>query len=300
MLTVILAIVTLLEALFSEGIAIFTFRFSVFLLVISFGVLLIRSVRKEVEQREELEVLTKELAAANTQLKKLDKAKSEFVSIASHQLRTPLTAIKGYMSMVLEGTYGKLDEKIRKPIENVYQSNERLINLINDLLSLSRIESGKVKLDLKPMDIEKIAKSVIDELDIKAKEKKLKLILEKSKQPLPKAQVDEEKIRNAILNVIDNAIRYTNKGSITFAATPMQSKLHLTISDTGEGMTKKELGELFESFTRGNAGHKNWTEGAGLGLYIARQFVQLHKGKIWAESEGEGKGSTFHIEIPVK
>ena len=297
-LTFVLAIVTLLEALFSESLNIFIFRISIFLLALSFGILLIRSVRKEVEQREQLEILTKKLEVANVELKRLDAAKSEFISIASHQLRTPLTAAKGYLSLALEGTYGKLAEKVKKPIAKVYESNERLIHLVNDLLSLSRIESGKMKLEPVDTNIEQMIESIVDELKVKATQKNLELIFQKPKSALPILRVDSEKVRNAVLNIIDNSIRYTNKGSITVHAAQLENAIRITITDTGEGMTKEEIAKLFESFSRGEAGAKLSTEGAGLGLYIAKQFVQMHKAKIWAESEGKGKGSTFYIELP--
>ena len=155
--------------------------------------------------------------------------------------------------------------------------------------------------------LQEVVQGVVDELKIKAKQKKLKLVLQKSKLPLPSFPMDAAKIRNIILNIIDNAIRYTRKGSITLYLTPQpknrvfQTKsVLITIKDTGEGMSKEELQHLFESFSRGKTGTKMWTEGAGLGLYIAKQFVQMHNGKIWAKSPGKGKGSTFYVELPMQ
>ncbi|MCH7604735.1 hypothetical protein IID24_01995 [Patescibacteria group bacterium] len=256
---------------------------------------LLQSVFKEIQRREELK-------KAYDALQELNRAKSEFISIASHQLRTPLTAIKGYISLALEGTYGKLDRKVRRPLSNVYESNERLIRLVNDLLSISRIESGKMKVELERTDIQNTIESVLEELEIKAHEKKLKLVLQKPEDTLPKIFLDQEKIRNVISNIIDNAIRYTDKGSITVRIyqQPESQTLLIKISDTGAGMTQQEISKLFESFSRGTTGTKRWTEGAGLGLYIAKQFVHMHKGKIWAESEGKDKGSTFFIELPMQ
>ena len=276
------------------------FRIGIFLGFLIGGVFLIRSVLKEVEQRERLESLTKKLELANEELKRLDKAKSEFVSITSHQLRTPLTATKGYISLVLEGTYGAIEEKFKKPLQKVYYSNERLIHLVNDLLSFSRIESGKMQLEREPVDIAEIVQSVIAELQIKAEEKELKLVLKKSTSAPSRAQLDKEKIRNVVLNLIDNAIRYTKEGSITTSITQENDTILLSVQDTGEGMTQEEIAKLFESFSRGQAGAKFSIEGAGLGLYIAKQFVEMHKGKIWAESPGKGKGSTFYVELPMK
>jgi len=258
----------------------------IFVIFLYFGYLLIKSVLLEIERREEIE--------------RISRAKSEFISIASHQLRTPLTVVKGYISMVLEGTYGKLGGKVKRPMENVYKSNERLIRLVNDLLSISRIEAGKMELKLEKISLGEIIKSVIDELKIKARKKNIYLKWERPKKALPKILIDRDKIRQVILNVIDNGIRYTNDGGVTIRLKVKNGRLTTVISDTGGGMAKHELSKLFESFSRGLTGSRLYTEGAGLGLYIARRFVEMHKGKIWAESKGSGKGSTFYIELPIK
>ena len=248
----------------------------------------------------EVEKATKELKEAYEKLKNLDRAKSEFISITSHQLRTPLAAIKGYISMFLEGTYGKLSEKIKEPMENVYKSNERLIKLVNDLLNVPRIETGKIKLELQKTSIEDVISNIINELKIEAEKKNIYLKWQEPKKPLPEILVDRDKIRQVILNLIDNAIRYTNKGGIRIIYQTANKKCQIIIADTGEGMTREEILHLFESFSRGGAGTQFYSEGAGLGLYVAKKFVEMHKGKIWVESPGKGKGSTFYIELPIK
>ncbi len=297
---IILGIILFAKIFIAPSLLMRLYEALILMVTVYFGILLIRSVRKEVEQKEELQTLTYKLERANVELKKLDAAKSEFISIASHQLRTPLTATKGYLSLALEGTYGKLSEKVREPIAKVYESNERLIRLVNDLLSLSRIESGKMKLEPVDTNIEEMIASIVDELKVKAAQKNLELIFQEPKPALPILRVDSEKVRNAVLNIIDNSIRYTNIGSITVRTAQLENAIRITITDTGEGMTKEEIAKLFQSFSRGQAGAKLSTEGAGLGLYIAKQFVQMHNGRIWAESPGEGRGSVFHIELPVR
>ena len=289
----LIGIILVIQAFAAETILMKIFGFSLFLSFSIVGYFLIKSVLREIELREELE-------AAYKELERLDKAKSEFVSIASHQLRTPLTAIKGYISILLEGTYGKLPQRAKKPIENVFKSNERLIRLVNDLLSISRIESGKLEMKRENFSLEEVIISIIDELKIKAKDKNIYVKRKKPSIPLPEVKADKNKIRQVILNIIDNAIRYTEKGGITIKSEIEDLKVKIIISDTGEGMTNEEISYLFESFSRGRAGTKLWTEGAGLGLYIAKKFVETHKGKIWAESEGKEKGSTFYIELPTK
>lgn len=259
------------------------------------GYLLVKSVLKEIKQREELQ-------QAYRKLEELDRAKTEFVSIASHQLRTPLTAIKGYISLIMENAYGKLLEKQKMPMQSIYNSNERLIRLVNDLLSISRIESGKVKAELRKDNLQDAVQGALQELDIKAKEKNLQLTFQNPKESLPPFLFDQDKIRNVVMNIVDNAIKYTSDGSIAMSIEKNQKNnmARITIKDTGEGMSHEEIEHLFESFSRGNAGNKFWSEGSGLGLYIAKEFVLMHKGKIWAESAGKGKGSTFFIEIPVQ
>jgi len=249
---------------------------------------------------KEVDKATKELKEAYEDLKRLDKAKSEFISIASHQLRTPLTAIKGYISMLKEGSFGKIPEETIKPLENVYQSNERLIKLVNDLLNVSRIEAGRLEMKFEIASLEEVIESIVEELKNEVEKKNIYLKYEKSKESLPKISIDKDKIRQAILNLIDNAIRYTERGGITVKLQVTSYKLQVIISDTGMGMTKAEISKMFESFSRGTAGTQLYTEGAGLGLYVAKKFIEMHNGKIWAESEGKNKGSTFYIELPTK
>ncbi len=290
LITVLMSLDTLVftENLISRIIKILTLAVFIY-----FGYLLIRSVTREIRQREEIE--------------KLSKAKSEFISIASHQLRTPPTAIKGWTSMVLEGTYGRIGKKIRTVLEKVYYSNERMIGLINDLLNVSRIESGTLELDLEKASLDKMISSILDELRIGADEKKLYLKWEKSKEPLPEITIDPGKIRQVILNIIDNSIKYTEKGGITVKTEQRepskqwsQGSILITIKDTGTGMTEEEIKKIFESFTRGRAGAKHLSVGLGLGLYVVRKFTELHGGKVWAESAGRNKGSTFYIELPMR
>jgi len=258
----------------------------------------VRGFSKKLER--EVEKATQELREAYEDLKKLDKAKSEFISIASHQLRTPLTAIKGYISMINEGTYGKLPENMGGPLNNIYASNERLIKLVNDLLSVSRIEAGRMETKLEKLSLESLISSVLEELSNIAKEKGLYLKWEKPKKPLPKISVDKDQFRQVVMNVIDNAIRYTEKGGITIKCEMQDAKCKIEVSDTGAGMTKAELSKMFESFSRGAAGTRLYTEGVGLGLYVARKFIEAHDGKVWAKSKGKDKGSTFYIELPMK
>ena len=266
---------------------------SVFLLFCLFGYILIKATHQEIKRREEIEKLYQEL-------KVLDKAKSEFISMASHQLRTPLTAIKGYISMMLEGSYNHFSPRAKEKLKNVLYSNERLIKIVNNLLNISKIELGKMELEKEPVQIEDLIQSCYEELKIEAEKKNLKFHFQKPKKPLPKISIDSLKIRQVILNLIDNAIRYTQKGEIEIKAKKINSRIQVSVRDTGEGLTQEEKKKIFEGFTRGAAGFTYWIEGAGLGLYIGKKYVELHQGKIWAESKGKGEGSIFLVELPIE
>lgn len=249
--------------------------------------------------QEKVAEQTKELQEAYEELKKIDRAKSEFISMASHQLRTPLSSIKGYISMILEGDYGKIEKRAKEKLENVFYSNERLIRIVNDLLDISKIELGKMELKKSPCQIEDILDSCYQEMKPEIKKKNLRFIFKKPETPLAKIEVDELKIRQVILNLIDNAIRYTRQGKIELCLEKKPDSILIFIRDTGEGLTKEEQKEIFQGFTRGSAGIDFFIEGAGLGLYVAKKYLDLHNGKIWAESKGKGKGSVFYVELPI-
>jgi len=253
--------------------------------------------------KKEVKKATTDLRQANIELRQLDQAKTEFLSIASHQLRTPLTAIRGYLSMIEEGDYGPVPEEAKETITKVYQATTRLIELTNSLLNVTRIETGKISFAPSSVDFPDLVSSVIQELKPDAEQKNLFLEYTKTKEKIPKIKIDEEKIRQVILNVLDNAIKYTTKGgvTITLKVKEKKQKLQLKIKDTGEGISSSEMDKLFRSFSRGAAGSHLYSAGAGLGLYVARRFVDIHPGgKIWAESPGRGKGSTFCLELSIK
>ncbi len=261
---------------------------------------LFQAMNKEAKQKDELMHLAEHLERANRELKKLDHTKSEFLSIASHQLRTPLTAMRGYLSMLIQGDFGPLSPKVKEVSQEVYQASLRLLKLANDLLNVSQIESGKITLVYEKTSIEKLAKSVIDELKIEADKKGLylKMIIA---EDLPEIEIDSEKIRQVLLNIIDNAIKYTKKGGVTVKIGLSGSDhVLIKVQDTGVGMTKEDIGKLFRSFSRGKAGTSLHSSGAGLGLYAARKFVDQHKGRLWVKSPGRNQGSTFFIELPIK
>jgi len=277
---------------FTDHAAIQVFKGAVLVLILCFGYFLVRSVEREIQQRERLQEIAEEL-------RRSDEAKTEFISIVSHQLRTPLNAIKGYLSLFLEGVYGKLDPKKRQPMERLYRSSERLIHLVNDLLGISRIQMGKIELEMGEVDLCEVVKSVVDEFGMVAQEKGIALHASCPAGGVPLVAGDKHKLRDCVLNLVDNAIRYTEKGSVEVSVRREMNDLVVRVEDTGPGLDADEAKTLFDSFQRGQVGRKHWTEGSGLGLYIAKEFITLHGGAIWAESPGKGLGSTFFIRIPL-
>lgn len=249
---------------------------------------------------KEVESATHDLREANAELKKLDEAKSEFISIASHQLRTPLTVIKGYASMILEGDMGKLPAgAIEDSMKKIYESNERLIALVEDLLNISRIESGRMKYDFVEENLESVVDSVIDELQMNAKAKNLYLKYDKPTVPTSKIKLDKMKLRQVAMNIIDNALKYTPTGGVTVKLFEQGDRVLMTVTDTGMGINPADLPHLFKKFTRGENSATVHTEGTGLGLYVGKMMIEEHGGTIRAESAGDNQGSTFTIELPL-
>ncbi|MES2416144.1 MAG: ATP-binding protein [Patescibacteria group bacterium] len=276
------------------------------LLIIIFGYFLIKSVQREIEQRERLEQLRLKLEetnisleSANEQLKSLDALKTEFLSLASHQLRSPLTAIIGYTSMLLDGSFGKISDKQNEAIDRVYQSSRHLAKVVEDLLNVSKIEQGGMQYIMKPFDFEKASKDLATDLSVTAEKKGLKLTFETDGKTPYMVNGDMEKIRQVILNFIDNSIKYTKEGSIKVLLSKDENTktIKLSIKDTGMGMTPENKAKLFQKFARAEGGKMN-AGGSGLGLYLAKKIIEEgHKGKVGVDSEGENKGSTFWMEL---
>jgi signal transduction histidine kinase len=287
----LIGLILLVQAIVAPSIPLKIINGTILVFFILFGYLLLRSVMREIKLKEQLEV-------ANRELERIDEAKTEFLSIASHQLRTPLTAIKGYLAMVQEGIYGQVSDSVNKVIDKVYDSNERLVRLVNSLLDISRLEMGRMQFQFEKADLDAMIESIVDELHIAAKKKGLNLVYQHTKEPLPEVTIDAEKIRQVMLNLIDNAIKYTYKGEVIIKVKRIGNKLQILVSDTGMGIARKEVNEIFKIYKRGT-GVRLFPEGSGVGLYVARKMINAHKGKIWAQSKGKGKGSNFYVELPI-
>lgn len=250
--------------------------------------------------KAEVERATHELEVANTQLRDLDKAKSEFLSVASHQLNTPLTPLRGYLSMILEGDYGKIPPKQKPILRKLEKSAVRLVGLIKNYLDISRIESGRLELNLESVNMIEMAEGLVEDLLPNAISKNLELEFRPRHKEVPHVVADRDRLRQVILNFIDNAIKYTDEGSVTVRVFEEGTEVVVAIEDTGRGLTQSEIARLFTKFTRVGGKAKFRAEGTGLGLYVAKQIVGEHKGRVEVASEGLGQGSTFSLRLPAE
>ncbi len=288
----IITATTLNQRLFSLGL---------FIYVVVFGIFLINSVKKEIKQREKIEAIEKELQRAyeiekkaNEQLKALDETKNQFFMAIQHHLRTPLTSMRGYSDLLLEGSYGKMPKKVKEVVERFKTSTLSLINMVNDFLDITQFQLGKKVVSLKEgVNLSNILKQIVSDIQLEADKKGIYLKLEKPEEDCL-ILADESKLHVALVNVFDNCVKYTEKGGVT-----IKLEIEIQVKDTGMGISKERLEKLFSSpFERTEQSKKSFATGRGIGLYLAGEIVKAHNGKLWAESEGEGKGSTFFVELP--
>jgi len=290
-----------IEILFSSGATETSYKTVMLFFLVIFSNILIKSYKEDISQKEGLIRMRKKLETNNRKLKDLDRAKDEFISIAAHQLRTPPTVIKGYLSLVRDDPNSKLDEKTKDSLSRALASNERLIELVEDILSISRIESGKMQYDFKDnQSIEKVIRELKDNFEAKAKDRGLKLKIEFPIRKLPLIVMDSARMKEVFSNLMDNAIKYTSKGHINVRCFKKGDNLRVEIADTGMGISKKEIGNLFNKFSRASNAEDISSGGIGLGIYVGRKIVEAHNGKMWAESAGLDKGSNFIVELPIK
>lgn len=319
LLSLLIIGMALMDVLNSNNLPDRIYHIFAFLILSSLSFLLVRSVLNEIKRKEQLQKMSDRLATANDQLKKLDAAKTEFISIASHQLRTPITSIKGLSSMLLEGSFGEVSKAAHEASERIYVSSEHLVNLIKDLLDVSRMESGRLNFTFENASVEDILKELNGNFILVAKMRKLNLDLKLPENPLPVIKMDTDKIRELVSNFIDNALKYTEKGGATVSAelrengvlvdergfvkagekSPYGAVVRITVSDTGIGVPKEEIPYLFKKFSRGKDESRLHVGGTGLGLYVGKAIADAHHGQTWVESDGAGKGSRFIIEIPI-
>jgi len=289
-------IFVLVRALITDSFQERNLNLTLFVLLLFIGYSLIRSVRKEVAQREQL-------AIANKQLEKLNMEKSEFLSLASHQLKHSPTIVRNYASLIMEGSYGEIPQKVKEKIGNMVETAQEQLVIIDDFLNISRIEQGRMKYDFGPVPMDKLVNELSEEFKEIAVQTKTELTHEiKGAGPFT-IRADYGKIKQVITNLINNAVEKYAKGKtvrVTLESLGEGKGIRLLVSDTGMGMSKETIARLFKRFSRAKEiGEKAQSrEGSGLGLYIAREMVLAHGGRVWAESAGDGKGSVFFLELP--
>ena len=232
-----------------------------------------------------------------SRLKELDRLKSEFVSIASHELRTPMTAIKGYVSMILDGDYGRIPQKLSEPLKDVFDSTERLIKLVNDLLNLSRIEGNRIRIELAELNPCEVVAAIGTALMPVIEAKKIKFVL----KPCSKTnvQADKQVLEQLLNNLIGNALKFTDQGSIEIFSQQNGEFLTIYVKDTGIGIAPIDQKKIFDKFEQIVSQQKGRPQGTGLGLYISRMAVRKLGGELWLESSELGKGSVFAFKLPL-
>ena len=245
-----------------------------------------------------------ELTLANKRLQNLEQAKSKFVSVTTHQLRTPLSAIKWTFHMLLNKTLGPTTPDQHTFIEKGYESTQRMIAIINDLLNIDYMQADRADYNFLPVDLPALIKSILFEFTNTAESKKITLKCDQLATPLPLVSADPIKLSMVIENLVDNAMKYTPPGGrVTVSVgdariNSVKSSLEVVVSDTGIGIPLAERDKIFHRFFRGSNAIKVQTDGTGLGLFISRDIIEKHQGAIWFESK-DGEGTQFHFTLPV-
>lgn len=230
----------------------------------------------------------------------IENIKSDFVSLASHQLRTPLSAIKWFAEMLLAQKQGKLNAKQLEYLRDIYRSNERAINLVNDLLDVSRIQEGQIHLEFRPTKVEKVIEEIIDSFNTLIKASQVSINFEILNGPLPPIETDQEKLKRIIINLLSNSIKYTPaQGNIHMAVEKSNDHLTVSVSDSGVGIPKEDQSKIFNKFFRSQNVIKLAPDGTGLGLFIAKSLVEAMGGQINFKSK-EGKGTAFYVKLPLE
>ena len=253
---------------------------------------------------------------ANDELEQLDKVKNQFLSQTQHDLRTPLTSIMGYSDLLLKGDFGKLSKKTNEAVQKIQLLTNGMIKKANNFLDLAQFQLGKSPVELKPgVEIFSILKEIQAELNFKASSRGIYLNLDEPKQEV-KISADREKLKAALFNIVDNSVKYTPKGGVSISVITnnqdtnskqisnfkfqISNSVAIIVRDSGIGIPKDKIETIFETmFERGDQAKKT-AGGVGIGLHLSTQILKAHGGKVWAESGGEGKGSTFYIELPYK
>ncbi|MDD5110823.1 MAG: HAMP domain-containing sensor histidine kinase [Patescibacteria group bacterium] len=228
-----------------------------------------------------------------------DDAQSEFITIVAHQLRTPLSAVKWVLRMLIDGDVGELTPEQKSLLLKGYQSNERMINLVNDMLNVSLIESGRLPYRFGDHQLEDVLQRALFDFIGPIQRKKITLVLNEPPKKLPLVHMDPDRIRTAVQNLIDNAVEYTPPGGrITVALKKTGRDVEIAVQDSGIGIPADQQKKIFTRFFRGENAIRTETDGSGLGLFVVSSIITKHGGRVWFESQ-ENKGTTFHCTLPT-
>lgn len=259
-------------------------------------------IQKEIKPTTEAyQKAIRELTHANLRLRQLDKAKDEFISIASHELRNPMAIIKGNISMILAGDSGEVNIEIRDVLTDMMVAVERQIRLVNELLDISRIEAGVINFNLQPsIQMGQVAQLLTSSLQSVANDQNIELKIQIPEKPLPPVQADHDKISQVLINLVTNAMKFTSMGAIVIEVKQKDDFVQACVTDTGEGIPEKQKSLLFKKFSKATAPSSGtMSAGSGLGLYISKKYIEKQGGDIWLEKSEPGTGSSFCFTLPI-
>lgn len=271
-----------------------------FILSVTFGTLLIVSTLRELRTRKAVHEMLEGLQKMNARLRELDAQKTEFISLASHQLRGPLAAIHGHASMLLEEEFGRVPKTLRSPLEKIFASSQSLSVLINDFLDVAKLEKGELQYHIAPFNVVAVLDSVVNDFEVLIQQ--AELTCTKTYDPHDSITVlgDTIKVREIFTKVLDNAIKYTPAGGITVSVAVRNHDAVITITDTGIGILKDDMHDMFKKFKRAVNASEVSVSGSGLGLYAAKEMLEAQGGRIWVQSPGKNKGTRFFIALPLR
>jgi len=246
--------------------------------------------------------LTEELQKRALELQELDRIKSSFLANMSHELRTPLNSILGFADVMLEELDGPLTDYMNNDLRLIQKNGQHLLHLINDVLDMAKIEAGRMNLHPENFKVHSVMDEVVSITSTLASEKNLSLLIEDDSDQDIEVYADNTRIRQVMINLVNNAIKFTEKGKIALSAKPMEgARVLITVKDTGIGIPPDKLEAVFQEFTQVDTSTTRKVGGTGLGLPISRKLVEMHGGRLWAESSGvEGEGAAFHVELPIE
>lgn len=299
------------NALSSENTFLMITQWAIVAIVASFSFIFFLISYKAIREERAILVLGEEIKGSQEKLDIMEEQKTEFISIASHQLRTPLTVIKGYASMILEGTFGTPTDRVRDAVTLLYSSSGKIVDLVDELLTVSRLEQGRTALDFTPVNFTSFIRTILEEKEKDILGRGLRLVFDAEESKEFFVSLDEKKLGQVFRHLVDNAVEFTKAPgeiNVSIIADAPSKKIRVSVSDTGMGMTTEQIKALFERFDLKvskegeiieHQGSPYAQKVPGIGIYVAKEIVYAHHGNFRAESGGLNRGTTFTIELPL-